>query len=296
MQQDLTPFARRLVPARPDLAAAHLEGSVAAERFARGVAARVAVPLLDLALSPEPGAGLATQLLLGEPFTLYEMRDDGVSWGQSLWDGYVGYVASDGLENLSTAPGGPRRVTALSSHAYSRADMKSRTVTPLPFLSELHVTGETAGFAETEQGFVPLEHFAPLAPDPVAAARRLLGAPYLWGGRSPAGLDCSALVQLAFMAAGYSGMPRNSDMQEALAGAPLPAGTEPQAGDLVFWKGHVGICSGADRLIHANAHHMAVVEEPLSGASARIEASGGGSVTSVRRPGAGTDTSRPAIT
>lgn len=286
MQPDLSPFARRLVPARPDLAAEHLRGQVRAERFEAGVNCIVTVPILDLTLSPEPEAGLATQLLHGEPFKVYEDRGDGLAWGQSGWDGYVGYVASAGLAMVNAVDGRRQRrqVTARSTHVYSRPDIKAPVQCAYPALAEVEVRSETGAFAAIAQGgYLPLAHLAPAAGDAVVQARRFLGAPYLWGGRSAAGLDCSALVQLAFRAAGVPGIPRDSDMQEAMTGAPLPAGEAPRRGDLVFWKGHVGLCSDDGGLIHANAHHMAVVEEPLEGAIARIERSGGGPVTSLRR-------------
>jgi cell wall-associated NlpC family hydrolase len=129
---------------------------------------------------------------------------------------------------------------------------------------------------------VPRAHLAPVAGDFVAQAERFLGAPYLWGGRSARGIDCSALVQLALLAAGREA-PRDSDMQAALLGTELPARAALRRGDLVFWKGHVGIMRDRDTLIHANAHHMAVAAEPFGPAAARIAAAGGGPVTGRRR-------------
>lgn len=241
---------------------------------------RVTAPLLDLTLAPDPDAGLATQLLMGEPFTVYETRADGLAWGQSDWDGYVGYVPASGLG--PTRPDG-RRLTALASHAYTAPALKARIAGPLPFLADLDVTGTASGYACLADGsHVPEPHLAPLARDPVAVAHRFLGAPYLWGGRSAAGLDCSALVQLALMATGTPA-PRDSDMQAALLGTTQPDDAPLARGDLVFWRGHVGWMSDAITLLHANAHHMTVTEEPLAEAVARIAAAGGGPVTGRRR-------------
>jgi cell wall-associated NlpC family hydrolase len=275
----LTPFAGRLIPARPDLAAAHLQGRVAAERFVPGAPRWVAANLLDL--FARPGAkGLATQLLHGERFTVYEERTDGLSWGQAALDGYVGYVATSGLGPARTAG---QVVTARASHVYPAPDIKTVPVRALPFLARVDVAGSTGGFARLRGGgHVPLAHLGPPASDFVAAAEGLIGAPYLWGGRSAAGLDCSALVQLALMATGRSA-PRDSDMQAALLGDPLDARRRLRRGDLVFWKGHVGIMTDAETLLHANAHHMAVVREPFAPAAARILAAGGGPVTARRR-------------
>jgi cell wall-associated NlpC family hydrolase len=285
LQPDLTPFARRLVPARPDLASEHLRAEVEAERYEPGVNCIVSVPILDLALRPEPEAGLATQLLHGEPFRVFEDRGDGLAWGQSGWDGYVGYVASAGLAMADALDAGHwRRVTARSSHVYSRPDIKATVQCALPALAEVDVRHESGAFcALAGGGFIPAAHLEPVRGDAVDHARRYLGAPYLWGGRSATGIDCSALVQLAFRAAGHDGVPRDSDMQATLFGTPLPLTAEPGRGDLLLWPGHVGICTGEGGLVHANAYHMEVVEEPLAEAKRRIEETGGGPPTGLRR-------------
>ncbi|MEM8571297.1 MAG: NlpC/P60 family protein [Pseudomonadota bacterium] len=287
MRPELKPFARRLIPARPDLAAAHLSDRFAAERYETGISCRVVVPILDLSLSPEQDSGLATQLLYGEPFTVYEDRADGVAWGQSGWDGYVGYVLSAGLTMASSAPSGETvRITAKSSHVYGQPDVKAPVQAALPMLAEVQLDERTGTFARIAAGggFVPSAHLADCPGDPVDHARQFLASPYLWGGRSYAGLDCSALVQLAHLAAGHEEVPRDSDMQEALFGIPVAALHDLRRGDLIFWRGHVAICAGSGAIIHANAHHMAVVEEPLVEALTRIEASGGGVPTKLSRP------------
>lgn len=279
MPPDLRRFRDRLVPAREDLAAAHLRDEVDAARFVRGVPMRVRAALADLTLTPDPAAMLATQLLHGEPFAVYEERDDGLCWGQSGRDGYVGYVARAAL--------GPARpdgaaVTALCSHVYAAPTLKARVTAALPFLADVAAGEEQGGFVTVPEGFVPAPHLAPRSGDFVDQALRLEETPYLWGGRSAAGLDCSALVQLAAMAAGLAA-PRDSDMQEAMLGRALPPEAPGERGDLVFWKGHVGILVDAETLLHANATHMAVAREPLAGAVARIAAAGDGPVTARRR-------------
>jgi cell wall-associated NlpC family hydrolase len=275
------PFAGRLMPARPDLAAAHLKGEVQAERFVVGKPHRVAAALLDMTATAEPGAERANQLLYGEDFTVYELRPDGLAWGQAGLDGYVGYVRASALG----PPQGPgQRVTALWSQVYARPETRAGIEAELPFLAEVRVRGTTGGFARLRDGgFVPRPHLAPVGPDFVAVAERFIGAPYLWGGRSVRGIDCSGLVQLATLAVGRPAL-RDSDMQAALLGAPLAAEARLRRGDLVFWRGHVGIMRDGETLLHANAHHMAVTSEPLAAVAARIAAAGGGPVTRLRRP------------
>ena len=274
-------FANRLRPARPDLAAEHLRGMVPAETYVRGQAMQVNAPLLDLTVTPSPSAERATQLLLGEVFVVYETRPDGLVWGQAELDGYVGYVAAAGLG----PPRGPgQRVTALWSQIYARPNARAHVLMEVPFFALLHVSGSSGGYFKLRDGgFVPRPHLAPLAGDFVTQAERFRGVPYLWGGRSARGLDCSALVQLALIASGTAA-PRDSDMQAALVGAPLGSGAELRRGDLIFWRGHVAIVQNPGVLIHASGYHMAVVSEPLGEAVARIAAAGGGPVIARRRP------------
>jgi cell wall-associated NlpC family hydrolase len=276
----MTPFSGRLLPARPDLAAEHLRGKVAAARFAAGTRCCVRPALLDLTLTPEPGAELATQLLHGERFVVYERRPDGLAWGQAELDGYVGYVAASELGAVQTPS---HRVTALWSQVYPRPAVRGRTQAELPFLAEVAVAGTSGAFARLRSGgHVPRAHLAPVAGDFVDQAERFVGVPYLWGGRSARGIDCSGLIQLALLAVGQAA-PRDSDMQAALLGTALPARAALRRGDLLFWKGHAGIMRDRDTLIHANAHHMAVTAEPFAAVAARIAAAAGGQVTARRR-------------
>lgn len=298
---DLSRFARRLVPARPDLAASHLAGRIDAARHVEGKTMVVGVPLLDLTALPDREGERMTQLLFGESFTVYAV-EDGFAWGQAE-DLYVGYVPAEGLAP-PPATGIRHRVRALSTHLYPDPSIRSRPRLPLPFMARIAVTASEGAWAEIAGGgFVPRAHVVgeglPFSADFVAEAERFLGTPYLWGGRSAAGLDCSALVQLALAAAGIAA-PRDSDMQATFLGAPLDPEAEPCRGDLVFWRGHVGIMLDTERLIHANAHAMAVTIEPLAAVIDRVAAAGEGGVTGRRRlpPAAGSwiplDLPRPA--
>jgi cell wall-associated NlpC family hydrolase len=288
------PLDRRLHAYRPDLAAAHLRGRVEAACYVAGVERRVTVGTAALRRAPSPDAPMDTQLLFGEAFTVYEARD-GWAWGQSGADGYVGYVAAALLGPPVAAP--THRVAVPASFLYPRPDIKASPRDILPMNAKVAVAAEEGRFAELATGgFVWGGHLGAQdrvadqdrAVDFVAVAEQFLHAPYLWGGKTAAGIDCSGLVQMALGAVGLAA-PRDSDLQEAALGVPLSAPFGLAAlcrGDLLFWKGHVGIICDAARLLHANAHHMQVAMEPVGQALARI-ARAGGRLRMVRRLSAG---------
>ena len=265
------PFAHRLTPARPDLAADHLRGQVEAGSFVRGRPLRVTASLLDMAGRPAPGATRTTQLLHGEAFVVYESRSDGLAWGQAELDGYVGYVRADGLG----PPQGPgRQITALWSHVYAEPAARARVEAELPFLATVPVKGSTGGFFRLRDGgFVPRPHLAPVSGDHAAQAERFLGVPYLWGGRSVRGIDCSALVQLALLASGIPA-PRDSDMQAALVGTPLTA--RPRRGAATSGSGR-----GMSR--SCGTRHADPRQRPPHGGGGRAAARGGGTDRRERR-------------
>ena len=273
----------RLTVARPDLAAASLRGRVAADRFAEGEPYTVIVEALDVKRLPRPDASLDTQALYGDTLTVYE-DENGWGWAQAERDGYVGYVAMSGLcRAMPTAA--THRVIVNRTFVYPASDMKQPVLSALPLDGRVRVDGTRDVFSQIEgRGFVITAHLAPIAqtvPDAVAIAERLIGVPYLWGGKSSLGLDCSGLVQLCFSLAGRA-MPRDTPMQERVGDAlgEMPSLTR---GDLVFWRGHVGIMVDDGMLLHANAYHMLVTQEPLRQARERIVASTGADVTSFRR-------------
>lgn len=269
----------RLTPARADLAARHLEGLVEAPRFADPVPYRVGAMAVPLRARPDATAPLVTELLHGEDFAVYDLAA-GWAWGQAGLDDYVGYLPA---EALTRAEGQPpdHRVRAQWATLYGSPDLKTPPLGTLPFGARVAVLEEANGFAHISDGeWVHSYQVAPLGEveaEWVAIAERYLAAPYVWGGRSPAGIDCSGLVQVSLQAAGHH-CPRDSDMQEAGLGRTLQD-EAPERGDLVFWRGHVAIMISDTHIAHATGHFMEVVIEPLATATARIEAAGAGPIT-----------------
>ncbi len=282
----MTVVDRRVTPARPDLAAAHLKGMVQAARFVAGRPMQVAAPLVDVRSAPAPDASLDTQALCGERVTVYE-EEEGWAWGQLADDGYVGYLAAASLAPDVIAP--THRVETRATFVYPGPGMKSPPLATLPFGARVTVLDLSGDFARISRGgFVFARHLVAVdthEPDFVAVAERMTGAPYLWGGKTPGGVDCSGLIQLSIAAAGIAA-PRDTDMQARQLGAPLPVTDDLDGlrrGDLVFWKGHVGVMRDATTLLHANGFHMLVASEKLADARARIAANSFGAITTIRR-------------
>ena len=275
-------FDPRLTPARADLAAKELEGKIAAARYVEGQAYEVIDPQTPLRAEPAPDAPFLTEALKGERVTIYDSNAEGWAWGRLAADGYVGWLSANALKPAGVAP--THKVTALRTLAFPGPSIKLPSIEALPLGARLTVARIEDRMAVTLSGaYVPAPHVAPndhYESDFVAVAERFLGAPYLWGGKTMLGLDCSGLVQVALTACGV-GCPRDSDMQEAALGAAADV-ANPQRGDLIFWKGHVAIVRDRATLIHANAFHVAVVIEPIAQAVARIRGAGG-DITSLRR-------------
>jgi cell wall-associated NlpC family hydrolase len=275
-------FDPRLTPARADLAAKELEGKVAAARYVEGQAYEVIDPQTPLRAEPLSDAPFLTEALKGERVTIYDSNAEGWAWGRLAADGYVGWLSANALAPAGAAP--THKVTALRTLAFPGPSIKLPPIEALPFGARLTVARIEDRMAVTASGaYVPAPHLAPIdhyESDFVAVAERFLGAPYLWGGKTILGLDCSGLVQVALTASGVN-CPRDSDMQEAAVGVAADV-SNPKRGDLVFWNGHVAIIRDRSTLIHANAFHMAVVIEPIAEAVARIRGAGS-EIASVRR-------------
>lgn len=267
---------RRLTPATDRVALDSLRGIVERPTYTAGNPARLAVPLADLMDAPDGRRD--RQLNFGADVTIIETRDD---WAfvQSALDGYCGWLRSAALGH--DLPAITHRVAAPATHVYPAADMKRHQLNALSIGARLTVDAVEGQFARLATGgFVPVQHIADQpATDPVAVARTLLGTPYLWGGNSDWGIDCSGLVQAALTACGIT-CPGDSDLQRAA----FPETGQIRRGDLLFWPGHVALAESADSMIHATAWQMAVIREPIARAMARIEAAGDGPFLGARRP------------
>ena len=275
---------KRLTPARPDLAAETLIGVVDAPRYVAGEERIIFDGSADLRRAPVPDAPLDTEALHGEIFTVYDQDEEGWSWGQLKRDGYVGFMPSKALTHDIATP--THRVHVLRSFLFGGPSIKLPPMATLSMGSRLTIIGTKDQFAITHRGhYVIADHLKPvdvLESDFVSVAERFIGIPYFWGGKTSIGLDCSGLVQVSLDAVGIA-VPRDTDMQEKAVGERLPLEAELKRGDLIFWKGHVGIMQDAHELLHASGHQMLVVSEPLFEAVQRIEAKGAGPITSIRR-------------
>lgn len=268
----------RLTPANARVAATSLRGQVDAPRYVDGAPRLVISPVADLLQAPQ--GRRQRQLLAGAPVTLLDTHD-GWAFVQAE-DGYVGYLPAAALKD---GPPPTHWISARATHAYTAPDLKSPERMALGHLARVAVLSQTGAWAETPHGHIPTQHLAPLpmlARDPVAVAEKYLAAPYLWGGNSSFGIDCSGLVQAGCRACGIA-CPGDSDLQQAALGDALPENAELRRGDLLFWSGHVAWVLDAGRILHANAHHMAVTAEGLKAAIDRIAADGGGPVTARKR-------------
>jgi cell wall-associated NlpC family hydrolase len=280
----MTEHDPRLTPTRPDLAAAHLEDQVEAQRFAKGRRHQVTRGVADLRRNPDGRAPLDSQLLYGEIVQVYEAAGDW-AWLQNETDGFVGYAPA---ETLSEEVHGPSHVVSVPrSFLFPEPDLKAPPLDWLSMAGAVSVTREHNGFSELAGGgWLYSRHLAPLeetAPDYVATALEFLGVPYLWGGKSSLGLDCSALIQIALNRAGLP-CPRDSDQQETSLGEARPVDAEPERGDLIYFPGHVAIALDDWRVVNANAHDMMVTIEPLADLLGRVEREFGSGITAIRRP------------
>lgn len=275
----------RLTPARGDIAAKYLEGKVEAARFVTGEEFEITGALAPLRHAPSPDAELMTQALKGERVTIYDRNDEGWAWGQLISDGYVGWLP-DGALTKPTAPA-THKVTALLTFAFPGPSIKTPPVETLAMGTQLAIARDKDSFAVTREGwYLPRQHLGAIdsrAPDFVTVAELFVGTPYLWGGKSGLGIDCSGLVQVALTAAG-TGCPRDSDMQQDGLGRELDPKEikKLKRGDLIFWKGHVAIARDAETIVHANANHMMTAIERTQEAVARIKATGS-EITAIKR-------------
>jgi cell wall-associated NlpC family hydrolase len=259
--KDLDP---RLTPARDDLAAVWLKDHVTAPRYVEPSRFRICVPVAALYRSPDHNQSIETQLLYGEAVDVME-HNANWAWVQSINDGYVGYIARSAITQIQVEQAATHRVSNIGSFIFPNASYKDTPQAHLSYGSLVTVTAEKDNLSKLNTGgFIPSVHLSPIdfhSEEPVAEAFRFLGVPYLWGGRSHVGLDCSALIQLILQACNFKA-PRDSDLQEKHLGRPIDR-DDVQGGDLVFFRGHVGMMVDESTLIHANDRSMAVSIDDL---------------------------------
>jgi cell wall-associated NlpC family hydrolase len=268
---------RRLTPFSSRVALVSLRGIVDAP-LTEGEAAFVVTPVADLLARPDGPRD--RQLLLGDAVTVID-RDREHVFVQAAKDGYCGWL---GAAAVGAGPQPTHWVASPATHLYPEPRVQAHETMALSLGARLTVTGQTGAWATTPLGFVPagrLRSVGDWVADPVGVAESLIGTPYLWGGNTRSGLDCSGLVQLSLHAAGRD-CPGDSDQQQAL-GAAIPEGEGLQRGDLLFWKGHVSLVVDETRLIHANGHTMSVAFEGIAACIARVADQGGGPVLTRRR-------------
>ena len=264
----------RLHAYRPDLADEALRGQVEASRFVHGSLKRIVAPVAALYKVPDALSERQSECLFGEDVKVFEEKN-GFCWVQAQQDGYVGYIEQSKIGSIGNHP--THRVNVPRTFQYRDADLRSPMISPLSMGSRISVIGEaeTRGtrYAKLDNGsFVVFNHITPVSTvedDYVTIAESFIHTPYLWGGKSGLGIDCSGLVQLALMMTGRTVL-RDTDMQQATIGKDIAPENGLQRGDLVFWKGHVAIMVDSGTLIHANGASMDVRKENLDHAIERI--------------------------
>lgn len=270
----------RLLAANENVAALELKGSVKAKKFVKGDRYQGCQPVTGI--YQKPNGTLTCELLCGNDFRVLE-QVGGWCFGQVIKDGYVGYALA---KNLTPATDKTHYVNTLGTGIYQQGDIKSKFLKWLPHGTRLRVAGTEGRFARLASGqFVTVNHLRKIGDwegDFVSIAERYLNVPYLWGGNSPLGIDCSGLVSNALTHVGMES-PRDSDQQFADLGILLDKSERPRRGDLVFWEGHVGIMVNEHMMLHATAYHMLVVVESLKAVMSRIEASKEASFLGLKR-------------
>jgi len=238
----------------------------------------VTAAIADLVNSPDNGANIGkrdSQLLFGETVELIPQPrhnqtsegkySEGWNYVKSNMDGYTGFVKSSALNphNLQAT----HFINRPWTHIYPEPSCKTRPVMGAGLMSRFIAGENKDGFINASgTGWLWAEHAKPLSDltadtEFVETALKFLGCPYLYGGRSALRLDCSALVQLGLMRSGIP-CPRDSNEQEEIGRATKR--DDLRRGDLVFFKGHVGIMTDGENILNATSRTMDVRIEKLN--------------------------------
>ena len=262
----------RVNAVRPDLVDIALAGTVIAPRFAAGVAMSCGPSVAMLHAAPGDDAMATSALLPGENFIVFDLAH-GWAWGQCVHDAYVGWVRATALCPAVTTT---HRVTVATTVVFTAPDIKAGVAATLPLNARITVSEDDASgdFVTALGGYIHRRHISPLATtsnDPARLALGFVGSPYVWGGRTRDGIDCSGLIQAVLIASGIK-CPRDSDQQANAF--PAIGNGDRRRGDLIVFPGHIGILADAETMIHANAYWMATVVEPLADAAKRLTPTG----------------------
>jgi len=257
----------RLTPANEIIACGTLKGKIRHLNFVEGKNYQINVSFVDLLATPD---GKRNRQLIYGSQVKYFGESDGWAFIQNRYDKYVGYVPRSAIVKETEKT---HIVSAPLTHVFIEPNVKSRNVDMLPLAAR--VSGEMIenGFLETELGWISISQLkrkTELSKDPVEISKLLQNAPYLWGGNTSLGIDCSGLIQISMLLCGLD-CPGDSDQQMNTLGQNLDIGSPRKKGDILFWKGHVAWAVNERQILHANAFHMATVIEEANEAIERIK-------------------------